>query len=393
MDLGEGCEVIQDALTKHPNKRTRIYLNIIIDFLKNSSIRPVLDTIYAEAVDEIARRAYLTHRNYRDELTRAGGSFETCHILFDGTVEEIRDETLKIKKTLKHGANIGFNEIRTGVYYWPTTTIILSEGGASFVSVSRRTILETIGLSDSMIKDDMVFFWKFHNLWKIVNDPSSGPSFNSLLPADKRESEADEAKALDRLKNWVTGEEKLGLNDVRDIAAVNPMETDVVNCARLLCFSRGVMVCEYGAPRRFMYIVKEGELCIMRRESDTGKEYELGLKLYPGDFWALDGENVTWLERSQLEIDGKLPATGCDMPTLTEIRNRKRELLDTRQRIRVRKYLFEQYDRHSLVANTQVKLIAIPLENVARNNRLLKNIIAIQTQRYPALLPSCSSHG
>ena len=411
----EDALLVESALRTPGPQRHSGHLNSIVSFLVDRSNfkECIRECMYPEAIMKLAQAAYLTTVEEKDFITREGVALGCCHVLFRGVVSlEHSGEAAALDRNVKPGGSVGLMEIVRDEAHWSSSARIMTAGHAAFLSLSRQVVLQVIGNRSGLIEDDARFFWRFHDLWRVCSPevmvhPSfkclGAPSSSSLSPKESKEEDAE----LARLKGWALGTHDMSIKEVQALAARDETRhMDVVASARLLTFAGGTSIVAQGVPRRYLYIVKTGECSVTRAvlmdDSDTEDasssspsaaaaspptptELDLGLTLYAGDFFFMDGEIGEWLPMSQLVLDDKQPwLPGEAVPPLAELAQRRKELLKNRRVKRPRKNIFEQH-RHSLVARTRVQVVAVPLEKVAMHSAAFKRLLEVAAARFPVL--------
>ena len=409
------ADSIESGLLVPGEKRHSAYLGPIVDFIKKSSLGDFLDGIYPEQLHSIARSAKLFKADGREFLFRMGSSINSCLVLFSGAIS-IEDSNGE--RWVKPGAVFGVREIMADITQWPFSAKTVSPKGAKFLSLSIRTMTSLFGTRTPSVEDSVRFFLRFHDLWGACHDDDGGavahPAFYFLTHgvhmasavAEQTPEEAmGEQLQLKKLKEWATGAREMEMHEVQAVSRGGPLRRmRVVPSARLLHFHRTAHIVKQGDPRRYLYVIHTGEVAVTRmvemdargrlvegtsqhdsRLAPAGTEVCVGLKLYPGDFFFMDGADVAWLRRSQVELDGKEAWEPDDdgIPPLAELARRRRAILSTAPR-KVRRHLFERH-RFGLLATTHVKVLAMPLEEVAMHQMAFRKLLAAAVDRYPVL--------
>ena len=425
----ENSEMLYNSLRTIGDKRHSIHLRSIVNLL-NATLKVegnnntnYLEHIYDEFVTLIAKKCYLTKCDHGRVLFTQGRPYGAVHILFDGIAHEKSinpdDNSIIIDRNIQVGSVIGADVATSNMKEYPSTVSIISKNGAMCCSIPRSLFVSVIGLgifndnnknniknsihTGRAIREETRFFLKFHDVDKYCYT-SQSCVFESLVPEDKKmtKNSSRDLQELELLKQWV-----LGTTDITAKQAIpkaittNALNNDLIDSSRKLIFEYRSVIFKQNVPRRYLYIISKGEATFYRtvhnnnnnsssssnNNSSKEMEIDIGLRLFPGDFIMLDGEEgEKWLEISRLEVDGREPInSNDDIPTIAEMRARRIQIRNDQSNRKRRKTLFETH-KHHLIANTYVEVIVLPLEMIAKCEPLFSTLLQISTKRYPALL-------
>lgn len=228
--------------------------------------------------------------NSYDLLGSKGDIINMVYIILHGQVDMVYKS---YTQTIFSGHIVG--NIMNGEYLWNADAVIRKSYSASLCCIPTNTVLECIGIGGPAPREYMKCFWKSIRMWEEVLKPKIRPLFDpSLFVATNTEDNDNE--------NIESTIEKM-------LTVSYPNTMDVTDGIRIRIINAGNEIFRHGLSRHFLYLIVHGE-CVLKRKIDyrgidgenITKEIETGVRLMPGDFVFMDGENVDWIDKKKKRL-------------------------------------------------------------------------------------------
>jgi hypothetical protein len=169
---------------------------------------------------------------------------------------------------------------------------------------------------------------------------------------------------------------------------------NIVQKARVRCFSAGDTIYEQGTPRHYFLLIVKGECGYMRKlyeptpsdgynthskqtqkptdqPNDQPKEVDIGMRILGGDYSMMDGEKVDWCIRQRKQNLRILPTSkGMEYMRLGRI------------------YPVYGCHRYTMYARTRVDICFVPLTEISQCYELFDTLLKESVRRYSSLLYS-----
>ena len=321
----------------------------IIQFLtQGTKLKSLLSHCSEYDLIRLSDACTLREINHTYELIGITGDIiNMVYIILHGQVDMIFKSHVQTRSS---GHIIG--NILAGEHLWNADVVVRKSYSASLCCIPTNTVLECIGIGGPAPREYMKCFWKSIRMWEEVTKPKIRPIFDpSLFSVETTEEESIEA--IDKM-----------------LTISYPNTMNVTDGIRIRIINAGNEVFHSGLTRHFLYLIVHGECAVLRKINTGGvgscpSEIETGVRLLPGDFIFMDGENVDWIEKKKKRLELEL-----QNPILRK--NADKNTYDTHI--------------HSMIAMTRVEVCVVPIAEIAKSVVLFTSLLLLSVSKYSTLL-------
>ena len=286
-------------------------------------------------------------------LGNTGDIISTIYIILHGQVDMIFKTHVQ---TRSDGHVLG--NIMDGEHLWNADVVVRKSYSASLCCIPTNMMLECVGIGGPAPREYMKCFWKSIRMWEEVMKPKIRPVFDPSLFVSASEDDKNASSVTDGIEKMLT------------ISYPNTM--NVTDSIRIRIVNAGNEIFRLGQTRHFLYLIVHGECAVLKKintidsnGSNCISEIETGVRLLPGDFIFMDGENVDWIERKRKRLELEL-----ENPILRK--NTNKNTFDTHM--------------HTMVAMTRVEICVVPLTEIAKSVVLFTSLLLLSVSKYSSLL-------